>query len=77
MDTITILQTQMTVEEVLTNWPGTYSVFMNRKTKCIGCFLQRFCTLQDVADTYQISLDDLTRELEEHVPTIDDTQRSS
>jgi hypothetical protein len=54
----------MIVEDVLTAWPATYSVFVNRKTKCIGCFLQKFCTLEDVAATYQFPLQDLINDLE-------------
>jgi hybrid cluster-associated redox disulfide protein len=65
METKLILQPQTTVEEVLERFPNTYAVFMKRKTKCIGCFLQKFCTLQDVAETYQLSLTELLRDLEE------------
>lgn len=57
----------MTVEEVLTRWPGIHVVFMKRKTNCVGCFLQKFCTLQDVAETYRIPLPELLGELREHV----------
>lgn len=54
----------MTVEDVLKKWPQTYSVFRNRKTDCIGCLLQRFCSIQDVADTYEFSAQDLLVDLE-------------
>jgi hybrid cluster-associated redox disulfide protein len=67
MDTKSVLQPQMTVEEVLTNWPDVHLVFLKWKTKCVGCFLQRFCTLKDVADTYRIPLSELLGELREHV----------
>ena len=55
---------QMTVEDVLKRWPQTYSVFRSRNTGCIGCLLQRFCTIQDVADTYELSAQDLVMDLE-------------
>jgi hybrid cluster-associated redox disulfide protein len=77
METKPTLQSQMTVEDVLQNWPDTYSVFIHMKTKCIGCFLQRFCTLRDVAETYQIPLQELTEEVEKHVPTFNHSQRST
>jgi len=64
METKPILQPQMTVEDVLQKWPGMYSVFMKKGMKCIGCFLQRFCTLQDVAETYRIPLQQLIGEME-------------
>ena len=43
---------------------GGYKVFATMKTKCVGCLLQRFCSLRDVAETYQIPLQELTGELE-------------
>jgi hybrid cluster-associated redox disulfide protein len=55
---------QMTVEDVLKKWPQTYSVFRNRKTDCIGCLLQRFCSIQDVAETYELSAQELVGDLE-------------
>jgi hypothetical protein len=76
MDTKFSLQSEMTVEDVLKAWPSAYSVFMNGKAECIGCFLQKFCTLQEVADAYQVSLRDFTEELDKHVRTIKHTQRS-
>lgn len=63
MDT-QILHPQLTVEDILKKWPQAFSVFRLRNTDCIGCLLQRFCTIQDVAETYQVSLQELTRDLE-------------
>ncbi len=57
-------QAHMTVETVLQTWPETWVVFRAQKTDCIGCFMQRFCTLQEVAETYQLSLANLLAELE-------------
>lgn len=62
-----LIQPRLTVEDVLKNWPEAFSVFINRNTNCVGCLLQRFCTLQDVAETYQISLQELTKDLDECV----------
>lgn len=61
------LHAQITVEEVLKKWPQTYTAFLNRNTGCIGCLLQRFCSIQDVADTYEFALQDLISELEQCV----------
>jgi hybrid cluster-associated redox disulfide protein len=57
----------MTVEETLEHWPDIYKVFMNYKTGCVGCFLQQFCTLRDVASIYRIPLPELIEELTKHV----------
>jgi hybrid cluster-associated redox disulfide protein len=62
MDT-PVLHIHLTVEEVLQRWPRVFSVFMKNKTKCPGCFMQQFCTLKDVAETYQISLEKLIAEI--------------
>ena len=55
---------QLTVNEVLQRWPRAFSVFTKNKTKCPGCFMQQFCTLKDVAETYQIPLEELIAEIE-------------
>lgn len=54
---------QLTVDKVLQRWPQAFSVFMKNKTKCPGCFMQSFCTLEDVAETYQLTLEKLIDEL--------------
>jgi len=77
MDTMPFPQSHVTVEEVLSNWPSTHKVFASMKTKCIGCFLQRFCTLRDVAETYQIPLHELTGEFEKYISNLNRTQRST
>ena len=58
-----MIDIQLTVVTVLQKWPQAFSVFMKNKTKCPGCFMQRFCTLKDVADTYQLSLEGLIDEI--------------
>lgn len=62
MDT-NMINLQLTVDKVLQSWPQTFSVFMKHKTKCVGCFMQQFCTLKDVAATYQLSLETLIDEI--------------
>lgn len=51
MDTKT-LHFLMTVDKVLQDWPSAFSVFM-----------KQFCTLKDVAETYQISIEKLMEEI--------------
>ena len=59
----TRIELQLTVDKLLQRWPQAFSVFMKNKTKCVGCFMQQFCTLKDVAETYQLSLENLIDEL--------------
>lgn len=58
-----MIDIHLTVEEVLQRWPRAFSVFMKNKTKCPGCFMQHFCTLKDVAETYQVSCETLVDEI--------------
>ena len=59
----TRIDLQLTVDKVLQKWPRAVSVLMKNKTKCVGCFMQTFCTLKDVAETYQLSVERLIEEL--------------
>ena len=74
MDTTTI-DIHLTVDKILQKWPQTFSVFMKNKTKCVGCFMQQFCTLKDVAATYEISLEKLIEEIK--TVSAEENQRSS
>jgi hybrid cluster-associated redox disulfide protein len=60
---VPMIDLQWTVDKVLQRWPKTFSVFTKHKTKCVGCFMQQFCTLKDVAETYQLSVEKLIDEL--------------
>ncbi|HMB22998.1 MAG TPA: hypothetical protein VKP08_09225 [Anaerolineales bacterium] len=59
-----MIDIHLTVEEVLQKLPHVFSVFTKHKTKCVGCLMQRFCTLRDVAEMYQIPLTELIEEIE-------------
>lgn len=48
-------------------WPDSYSVFLALKMQCVGCMLQKFCTLHYVAETYQVPLTELIGELEKYI----------
>lgn len=69
-------QTQQTVEEILKTWPQAVSVFQKHGTHCIGCLLQRFCTLKDVAETYEVEFKTLLHDLEAVVMENNHSQRS-
>jgi hypothetical protein len=63
MDT-PVFHSQSIVEDVLKKWPQTFSVFRSRNTDCVGCILQRFCTLQNVAETYELPLHEFINDLQ-------------
>jgi hypothetical protein len=62
-----IIQLHQTVQDVLNDWPEARKAFRALKTQCIGCYLARFCTLQDVANTYEIPVETLVAEIEKAV----------
>jgi hypothetical protein len=52
------------VQSIVNEWPQSKAVFFALETACIGCPLARFCTLADVADTYQLSPDLLLEKIQ-------------
>jgi hybrid cluster-associated redox disulfide protein len=50
---------KQTVAEILESYPQTSATFQALKTNCAGCHLAPFCTLEDVARTYELAPRDL------------------
>ncbi len=44
-------------------YPQTIAVFIALKTDCVGCHLDKFCTLTEVAAAYDLSLERLLHNL--------------
>jgi hybrid cluster-associated redox disulfide protein len=61
----TTLDTTWTAEQVMQTYPQTVSVFLALKTDCVGCHLERFCTLEEVAASYKLPRDFLLERLRE------------
>ncbi|NJC97592.1 MAG: hypothetical protein C3F07_02740 [Anaerolineales bacterium] len=59
-----ILRSNWTVSDVMSNYPETIPYFLKLKTSCAGCYLARFCTLEDVARVYELLLQDLLGDLD-------------
>ena len=59
-----IFELHESVEQVLNEHPETSRAFLALKTQCVGCYLARFCSLHDVARTYEVSAARLLEELE-------------
>lgn len=47
------------VKQTLEQYPETISIFLRLKTNCIGCWLERFCTLEEVSGYYEIPIETL------------------
>lgn len=58
-----MLTTDLTVAQVLEAYPQAAHVFVSLKTDCVGCYLMSFCTLQEVAEQYQLRLESIMGEL--------------
>lgn len=65
-----LLTKDWTVGQVLESYPLTADIFLRLKADCVGCQLDWFCTLEDVARDYSLILDDFLAVLEEAVPVI-------
>ena len=59
-----IFHLHQSVQQVLDEHPEANRAFRALKTQCVGCYLARFCTLEDVARTYGIVPGHLLEELE-------------
>lgn len=57
------LNGSLVVSELLAVYPRTVPVFLELRMSCVGCYLARFCTLDDVARIYDLALEDLLEKL--------------
>jgi hybrid cluster-associated redox disulfide protein len=54
-----------TVSELLQTYPEARRVFLEKKTLCIGCYMSRFCNLNDVARVYSLNTEQLLWEIQQ------------
>lgn len=57
------IQSNWTVDETLQCKPESSHVFIKLGMQCVGCFIQKFCTIKDVSEIYQIDLEKLLKDL--------------
>jgi hybrid cluster-associated redox disulfide protein len=50
------LNVRWTVDQLLRAYPQTITVFLTSKMDCVGCHLERFCSLEEIATAYKIPL---------------------
>ena len=53
-----------TASDVLQKYPGSRQVFITRRMLCLGCYMARFCTLNDVAQIYSLEIETLVGEIQ-------------
>ena len=52
-----------TVADLLKSNPSAVSFFIHQQTACVGCYLAKFCTLEDVINTYHLNKQSFLEEL--------------
>jgi hybrid cluster-associated redox disulfide protein len=62
-----LLTQDWTVEQTLLTYPQTADVFIRFKVDCVGCRLEKFCTLEEVVRDYNLILDDFLAALQEAI----------
>ena len=63
MDEDAQIQSHWTVDQTLKERPEVSSVFVKHRMQCVGCYMQKFCTIKDVAEIYQVNLDEFLKSL--------------
>ena len=51
------LSPRILVADLLASSLPTASTFLDLRVDCIGCFMNKFCTLEDVSRHYDLSMD--------------------
>jgi len=44
--------TEMSIEDILKEWPLTAAVFSHYSSSCIGCAIASFCKIEDAVNYY-------------------------
>lgn len=57
------IRRNLTVKQVVEKHTQAIPVFIELKTLCIGCHMEKFCTLEDVAIAYKMPFDFLFEKL--------------
>ncbi len=55
------------VQNLLDEYPDILPVFRDWKLDCLGCSMSTFCTLREVADDYQLDLEQLLQEIRQAI----------
>jgi len=58
---------EQAVDDVLQTDQRLAGVFFHNQTACVECYLARFCTLKDVANTYNLNLENLLVQLQQAI----------
>jgi hybrid cluster-associated redox disulfide protein len=59
------IQSDWTVDQTLEQRPELSSFFVKHHMQCVGCYMQKFCTIKDVSEIYQVNLGEFLKSLNE------------
>lgn len=57
------------VADLLASTPLMASLFVELRVDCVGCSLNKFCTLTDLCEHYQLELDTIIHMIQERTNT--------
>jgi hybrid cluster-associated redox disulfide protein len=63
METNFDIQSNWTIDTILGGNPGIVPVFFRNQMQCVGCYMQKFCTIKDAAEIYRLDLNTLLKDL--------------
>lgn len=59
------IKKDITIKEVITNYPATIEVFLKNGMHCITCEVASFETIEQACQAHNLDLDKLLKELDE------------
>ena len=71
------LSSHLTAAEVMQRWPATVPVFIRHCPACVGCPFAPFETLAEIPAVDGLQLDELLRELQQTIDSIDEPTEAS
>jgi len=66
-----VFNLEISIAEILHNWPQTVQVFLDHRMICVGCHMSRFDTLADAIENYNLSADKFVQILNEVISNQD------
>lgn len=57
----------LSVAEIMSTWPSTIRVFLERRMHCVGCPIGPFHTLPDAAEEHSLLLAGLVADIEQQI----------
>lgn len=57
----------LSVGEIMANWPSTIRIFIAHRMHCVGCPISPFHTLVDAAEEHHLPTDELVAAIEAEI----------